>query len=39
MVLALESLNATILQFERDYRIEAIKPKGFRPPSDWSNRG
>jgi hypothetical protein len=39
MVLDLESLDATILQFDPDYRVEAIKPKGFRPPSDWSNRG
>lgn len=35
----LESLDATILQFDPDYRVEAIKPKAFRPPKDWSNRG
>jgi hypothetical protein len=39
MVLDLENLDATIVQFDPDFRIEAIKPKGFRPPSDWSNRG
>jgi hypothetical protein len=39
MVLDLESLDATILQFDPNYRVEAIKPTGFRPPSDWSNRG
>lgn len=39
MVLDLESLDATILQFDPDYRVESIKAKGFRPPSDWSNRG
>ena len=39
LVLDLESLDATILQFDPNYRVEAIKPKGFRPPSDWSNRG
>lgn len=35
----LESLDATIVQFAPDYRVEAIKPKAFRPPKDWSNRG
>ncbi len=39
MVLDLENLDATILQFEPDFRVEAIKPKAFRPPKDWSNRG
>ena len=39
MVLDLENLNATILQFEPDFRVETIKPKAFRPPKDWSNRG
>jgi hypothetical protein len=39
MVLALESLDATILQFDPTYRVETIKPKAFRPPKDWSNRG
>jgi hypothetical protein len=39
MVLDLENLDATILQFEPDFKVEAIKPKAFRPPKDWSNRG
>lgn len=39
MVLDLENLDATILQFEPNFRLEAIKPKAFRPPKDWSNRG
>lgn len=29
----------TILQFDPSYRVESIKPKAFRPPKDWSNRG
>ena len=39
MVLDLENLDATIVQFDPDFKVETIKPKGFRPPSDWSNRG
>jgi hypothetical protein len=39
MVQQLESLDATIVQFDPNYRVEAIKAKGFRPPADWSNRG
>jgi hypothetical protein len=39
MVLDLENLDATILQFEPNFRLKAIKPKAFRPPKDWSNRG
>ncbi len=39
MVLDLERLDATLLMFDPDYRIEAIKPKAFRPPDDWSKRG
>ena len=35
----LETLDATILQFDPTHRVEAIKPKAFRPPADWSNRG
>jgi hypothetical protein len=38
MVLDLESLDATIVQFELDFQVESIKPKAFRPPKDWSNR-
>jgi len=39
LVADLENLDATIVQFDPDFQVEAIKPKGFRPPSDWSNRG
>ncbi|MBR0838151.1 hypothetical protein JQ612_33550 [Bradyrhizobium manausense] len=39
MVLDLESLDATIVQFDPSYRVESIKAKAFRPPKDWSNRG
>lgn len=39
MVRDLENLDATILLFDADYQIEAIKPKTFRPPEDWAKRG
>jgi hypothetical protein len=39
MVQDLENIDATILQFEPDFRVETIRPKAFRPPKDWSNRG
>lgn len=39
MVLDLENLDATILQFDPDFQVETIRPKAFRPPKDWSNRG
>lgn len=39
MVLDLENIDATIQLFDPDYRVEAIRPKAFRPPKDWSNRG
>ena len=35
----LENLDATIRQFSPDYQVEAIRPKAFRPPADWANRG
>ncbi|MBC8159030.1 MAG: hypothetical protein ISR44_06460 [Rhodospirillales bacterium] len=35
----LEHIDATILQFDPTHQVEAIKPKAFRPPKDWSNRG
>lgn len=35
----LENLDATIRQFAPDFQVEAIRPKAFRPPSDWANRG
>jgi hypothetical protein len=39
MVGDLENLDATIVQFDPNFQVETIEPKGFRPPSDWSNRG
>jgi hypothetical protein len=39
MALDLESLDATIVQFDPDFKVETIKPKAFRPAKDWSNRG
>jgi len=39
MIRDLENLDATILLFDADYQIAAIKPKSFRPPSDWAKRG
>jgi hypothetical protein len=39
MVLDLENLDATLLIFQPDFPIETIKPKAFRPPPDWANRG
>jgi hypothetical protein len=39
MVLDLENIDATIMQFDPDFRVETIQPKAFRPPKDWSNRG
>ncbi len=35
----LESLDATILQFDPTHRVEAIRPRSLRPPADWSNKG
>ena len=35
----LENLDATIRQFSPDYQVEVIRPKAFRPPADWANRG
>lgn len=35
----LESLDATILQFDPSHRVEAIRPRAIRPPEDWSHRG
>lgn len=39
MIADLESLDATILQFDPGFHVEAIRPKAFRPPKDWANRG
>ncbi|WP_316976013.1 hypothetical protein [Shumkonia mesophila] len=35
----LEHIDATILQFGPSHQVEAIRPKAFRPPKDWANRG
>ncbi len=39
MILDLENVDATIQQFDPSYKVESIKPKAFRPPKDWANRG
>lgn len=39
LVSDLENLDATLGMFAPDMAIEAIKPKAFRPPKDWANRG
>lgn len=39
IVADLEALDATIRQFDPTFQVESIKPKAFRPPQDWSNRG
>ena len=39
LLTALEALDATILQFDPQHRVEAIRPRALRPPKDWSNRG
>jgi hypothetical protein len=39
MIGELEHLDATIRLFDADYQVEAIKPKTFRPPDNWSKRG
>ena len=39
MVIDLESLDATLLQFDPSLEIETIKPRAFRPPANWSKRG
>jgi hypothetical protein len=38
MIEDLEKLHSVILQFDPTHQVEAIKPKAFRPPSDWSHR-
>ena len=39
LIADLEHLDRTLLLFDPNYPIETIKPKAFRPPDDWSNRG
>jgi len=35
----LEHIDATLLIFDPQIQIQAIKPKTLRPPEDWSHRG
>lgn len=37
IVADLETIDGTITQFDPTYIVEAIRPKAFRPPEDWSN--
>lgn len=39
LLAALENLDATITQFDPDHKVEAIRARALRPPSDWSHRG
>ena len=39
MVNDLETLDGTLRIVAPDMEVEAIRPKAFRPPADWSQRG
>jgi len=39
MVADLETLDATLQMFAPEIETEAIRPRAFRPPEDWSRRG
>jgi hypothetical protein len=39
LVNQLEHLDATLQLVAPDMEVEAIRPKAFRPPADWSHRG
>ena len=39
LVNQLEHLDATLRLVAPDMKVEAIRPKAFRPPEDWSKRG
>jgi hypothetical protein len=39
MIFDLEHLDQTLSLFDPSYEIASIKPRGFRPPPDWSRRG
>ena len=39
LVNQLEHLDATLRLVAPDMEVEAIRPKAFRPPEDWSKRG
>lgn len=39
MVADLETTDAALAIFDPDFKAETIKPRAFRPPDDWSQRG
>jgi len=39
MIADLETVDKTISLFDVSYEARTIKPKAFRPPEDWANRG
>lgn len=39
MIADLDKLDATIRLFDPSVEVKAIKPKAFRPPADWAQRG
>ncbi len=39
LLASLETIDAAIVQFAPDYKVEAIRPRAIRPPSDWSHKG
>lgn len=39
LVNQLESIDGTLRIVAPDMELEAIRPKAFRPPEDWSHRG
>jgi len=39
LVNQLEALDVTLRIVAPDMEVEAIRPKAFRPPDDWSKRG
>ena len=39
MIEDLEKHDSVILQFDPSHQVEAIRPKAFPPPPDWSHRG
>lgn len=36
MIQELEHVDKTLLMFDPDYQVDAIKPRVFRPPEEWS---
>jgi hypothetical protein len=39
MVADLETTDAALAIFDPNFKAETIKPRAFRPPKDWANRG